>query len=140
MRQLQDRITHSFVVPAMPPGLVAEFLDFRLRAAGYEGPAVFSPQAARLIARTSKGIVRRINILADKALLAAFAADARTVDVRHARAAIQESPFRAKNSFQNAIIGSRFTTALLLLIAVLLGGIGWLLRAKALASDALRPW
>ena len=43
MRQLRERITHSFHVPAMAPALVAEFLDFRLRAAGREGPAVFSP-------------------------------------------------------------------------------------------------
>jgi type II secretory pathway predicted ATPase ExeA len=93
MRQLRERITHSFHVPAMEPALVGEFLDFRLRAAGHDGPAVFSPAAAILIGESAEGIVRRINILADKALLAAFADDAVVVDKRHVRAAIKESPF-----------------------------------------------
>ena len=93
MRQLRERITHSFHVPAMEPALVAEFLDFRLRAAGHDGPAVFSAAAAKMIGDSSEGIVRRINILADKALLAAFADDADVVDKRHVRAAISESPF-----------------------------------------------
>jgi hypothetical protein len=67
-------------VPALQADLTGDFLAFRLRAAGHEGPALFSPAAARLIADASQGIVRRINILADKALLAAFADDADTVD------------------------------------------------------------
>ncbi|WP_373991974.1 ExeA family protein [Duganella sp. BuS-21] len=93
MRQLKERITHSFQVPALQADLTGDFLAFRLRAAGHAGPALFSPGAARLIAEASEGIVRRINILADKALLAAFADDAETVDVHHARQAILESPF-----------------------------------------------
>ncbi|MET0320638.1 MAG: AAA family ATPase [Duganella sp.] len=93
MRQLKERITHSFDVPAMAPELVAEFLAFRLAAAGHDGTAVFSAQAVRLIADASEGIVRRINILADKALLAAFADDAVVVSAQHARLAIAESPF-----------------------------------------------
>jgi type II secretory pathway predicted ATPase ExeA len=96
MRQLKERITHSFHVPAMEPALVGDFLAHRLRAAGHDGPAVFSPAAAKLIAASSEGIVRRINILADKALLAAFAADATVVSAGHARQAIAESPFRRR--------------------------------------------
>jgi type II secretory pathway predicted ATPase ExeA len=97
MRQLKERITHSFEVPAMDPALVAEFLAFRLAAAGHDGGAepVFSQQAVRLISDASEGIVRRINVLADKALLAAFADDAATVTAQHARLAIQESPYRS---------------------------------------------
>jgi type II secretory pathway predicted ATPase ExeA len=95
MRQLAERITHSFFVPPLPPRLVAAFLQFRLRAAGYTGGPLFSQAAVRLIARSSGGIVRRINILADKALMAAFADDAVTVTARHARQAIAEAPFRA---------------------------------------------
>ena len=93
MRQLRERITHSFHVPAMAPDLVAEFVDFRLRAAGRDGPSVFSAAAVRLIADSSEGIVRRINILADKSLLAAFADDADVVHKRHVKLAIHESPF-----------------------------------------------
>ncbi|MBA5606722.1 AAA family ATPase [Duganella sp. FT3S] len=122
MRQLKERITHSFDVPAMPPELVPEFLDFRLRAAGYAGPALFSQKAALRIARASGGIVRRINILADKALLAAYAADAERVEVDHVNNAIQETTFKKKNR-----IVSHATTALTLIIVLLLAGIAWLL-------------
>lgn len=93
MRQLRERITHSFTVPPMAPELIPEFLDFRLRAAGRDGPAVFSAPAVKQIARASRGIVRRINILADKALLAAFTEDATVVAARHVRAAVLDSPF-----------------------------------------------
>jgi type II secretory pathway predicted ATPase ExeA len=132
MRQLKERITHSFEVPAMAPELVPEFLDFRLCAAGFDGAPLFSDEAARLIARTSKGIVRRINILADKALLAAFAADATTVTARHAREAIQESPFKSKNAITSSLASlktlataGRVTAALSLLIVLLLAGAVW---------------
>ncbi|MBA5687545.1 ExeA family protein [Rugamonas apoptosis] len=143
MRQLKERITHSFEVPAMAPELVPEFLDFRLRAAGHTGPALFSQKAALRIARASGGIVRRINILADKALLAAYAADADLVEVGHVNNAIQDSPFKSKNS-----IISHATTAMSLIIVLLLAGIAWLLwrppvpapvRPAAASQAALAP-
>jgi type II secretory pathway predicted ATPase ExeA len=102
MRQLKERITHSFCVPALQADLTGDFLAFRLRAAGHAGPALFSPAAARMIADASQGIVRRITILADKALLAAFADDADMVETRHARQAIAESPFRRRRGLATA--------------------------------------
>jgi hypothetical protein len=106
----------------MAAELVPEFLDFRLRAAGYAGPPLFSRKAALRLARASGGIVRRINILADKAMLAAYAADAGRVEVDHVNNAIQESSFSTKNR-----IVSHATTALSLVIVLLLAGIAWLL-------------
>lgn len=94
MRQLRERITHSFEVPALPPELLDEFLRCRLQAAGHDGTALFDAKAIALIGRASEGIIRRINILADKALLAAYADDAGTVQARHARQAIAEAGFR----------------------------------------------
>jgi type II secretory pathway predicted ATPase ExeA len=125
MRQLKERITHSFEVPAMPAELVPEFLDFRLRAAGYQGEAVFSEAAARLIARASRGIVRRINILADKALMAAYAEDVRSVTAAHARAALRDSPYQPRRGLNPGRILSveRMTVLLSVLIVVLLAGL-----------------
>ncbi|QGZ42761.1 type II secretory pathway predicted ATPase ExeA [Pseudoduganella flava] len=93
MRQLDERITHSFVVPLLPPGQVGEFLAFRLRAAGHPDGALFTAAAARRVARASRGIIRRINILADKAMLAAYADDALVVGPRHVRLAERECRF-----------------------------------------------
>jgi MSHA biogenesis protein MshM len=93
MRPLKERITHSFKVPPLSADVIPEYLRFRMRAAGYSGPEVFSPAAVKLIAGISEGIVRRISILADKSLLAAFADNAYTVEAKHARVAIRDSEF-----------------------------------------------
>jgi type II secretory pathway predicted ATPase ExeA len=93
MRQLKDRITHSFRMRPLSQAEAAHYLSFRMRAAGYRGPDLFAPDAVALIARASGGLSRRINILADKALLAAFSEGAHAVTARQARAAIADSEF-----------------------------------------------
>lgn len=93
MRQLKERITHSFKVPPLTPSDLPAFLMFRLRAAGYKGGEVFTPAAVKALSKVSSGIVRRISILADKALLAAFADNSITVEARHMKAAIRDSEF-----------------------------------------------
>jgi type II secretory pathway predicted ATPase ExeA len=91
MRQLKERITHSFSLAPLPPRDVRDYVNFRLRAAGYHGPDLFGAEALRLIAEASEGLTRRINIYADKTLLAAFAAGTHTVIADHARAAITDT-------------------------------------------------
>jgi type II secretory pathway predicted ATPase ExeA len=91
MRQLKDRITHHFTLEPLVRADVAAYIDFRMRAAGYRGPEVFSADAVRRIARASGGLTRRINILADKALLAAFAGSRHRVDAEEVRAALRDA-------------------------------------------------
>jgi type II secretory pathway predicted ATPase ExeA/septal ring-binding cell division protein DamX len=91
MRQLKERITHSFLLGPLPSRDVHEYVNFRLRAAGYHGPDLFGPEALRIIAEASEGLTRRINIYADKTLLAAFAAGTHTVSADHARAAVSDT-------------------------------------------------
>jgi MSHA biogenesis protein MshM len=91
MRQLKERITHSFTLAPLPPREIKEYLTFRLRAAGYHGPDLFGAEALRIIADASEGLTRRINIFADKTLLAAFAAGTHTVSADHARAAVTDT-------------------------------------------------
>jgi MSHA biogenesis protein MshM len=93
MRQLKERITHGFRLAPMVRGDVESYIDFRLRAAGYRGPNPFNAGAMRLIVETSEGLTRRINILADKALLAAFAAGTHAVTEREVKRAIDDSEF-----------------------------------------------
>ena len=103
LRQLKDRITHSFRMRPLSREEAARYLSFRMRAAGYRGPDVFVPDAVARIARASGGLTRRINILADKALLAAFSEGAHAVTAREARAAVADSefaaPWRARRPF-----------------------------------------
>jgi MSHA biogenesis protein MshM len=91
MRQLKERITHSFMLGPLPPREVDEYIRFRLRAAGYRGPDLFGAEALRIITDASEGLTRRINIYADKTLLAAFAAGTHTVSADHARAAVSDT-------------------------------------------------
>ncbi len=101
IRQLKERITHSFYLAPLGALDVAEYIRFRLQAAGCSRSGLFLPKAERMIARASRGLIRRVNILADKALLAAYAAPAASfsdsfregVGPRHVRAAIGDCEF-----------------------------------------------
>jgi MSHA biogenesis protein MshM len=95
LRQLRDRITHSFRMRPLAAPEVAKYLSFRMRAAGYRGPEVFAPRAVRRVARASGGLTRRINILADKSLLAAYTENTHAITDRHVRAAVADSEFAA---------------------------------------------
>jgi MSHA biogenesis protein MshM len=93
MRQLKERITHNFTLEPLVREDIAEYLDFRMRAAGYKGPDIFAPAAIREIAGASLGLTRRINILADKALLAAYSQNTHQITAKHVHAAIADSEF-----------------------------------------------
>ena len=93
MRQLKDRITHSFRMRPLSEDEIGKYLTFRMRAAGYRGPDVFSPRAIAMIAKAASGLTRRVNILADKSLLAAFTESKHAVTARQARTAIRDSEF-----------------------------------------------
>jgi type II secretory pathway predicted ATPase ExeA len=95
IRQLRERITHSFSLMPLPADLVAEYVRHRLRKVGHPTGDLFSAPALKLLADASQGLMRRINILADKSLLAAFAAGAASVDVEHVRAALRDSEYQA---------------------------------------------
>ncbi len=92
MRPLRERITERFHLGPLRAGDVADYLSYRLRRAGGD-PQTFEPRAVAMIAKASEGLTRRINILADKALLAAFADGRRFVGARHVKAAIEDAQF-----------------------------------------------
>ncbi len=93
IRQLRERITHSFNLAPLQTKEIGEYLMFRLRAAGYFGPPIFTGTAIKKLANAANGLVRRVNILADKALLAAFAEHVYQVTPKHVQAAISDSEF-----------------------------------------------
>jgi MSHA biogenesis protein MshM len=96
IRQLRDRITYSFRLSPFKPDEVRDYLNFRLRAAGYHGPDLFPPPVVNAIAKASAGLTRRVNVIADKALLAAFSENTHTVDTRHVKAALRDTEFSAE--------------------------------------------
>ena len=93
MRQLKERITHNFPLEPLVRDDIAEYMEFRMRAAGYRGPNVFSPSVIKIITKASQGLTRRINMLADKALLAAFSENTHQITAKHVRAAVKDCDF-----------------------------------------------
>lgn len=94
IRQLKERITHSFYLSPFDRDDVTNYIDFRLRATGYRGPDIFSKAACRRLWSASAGLVRRVNILADKSMLAAYAGNTHRVTRHHVATAIRDSEFR----------------------------------------------
>ncbi len=124
MRQLKDRIVHHFHIQPLSRNTLEEYLMFRMRAAGYRGPDIFSPNAIKLISNASNGLMRRINILADKSLLAAFVEDTHNIGARHVQAAMRDSELKPTRSLpdRKLMIGGAAGALLLTGLAA-----GWLL-------------
>ena len=93
IRQLRERITHSFNLLPLDVDDTRAYLTFRLRAAGYHGPDLFSRRVIAYMNRACGGLTRRLNLVADKALLAAFAHGTHNVTLEHVRAAVRDSEF-----------------------------------------------
>ncbi|MCL2525145.1 MAG: AAA family ATPase [Betaproteobacteria bacterium] len=93
MRPLRERITQHFNLGPLQAGDVADYLEFRLRAAGCRVAGLFDAAAVRRIAKISEGLSRRINILADKALLAAWSRDGQRVDADDVAIAAADARF-----------------------------------------------
>jgi len=126
MRQLRERITQHFSLTPLKPADVASYIEFRLRAAGYHGPNPFSGQAVKLIAEISEGLSRRINILADKALLAAYSNGSHQVNGAEVWSAARDarfSPLQQKAGFNSKPLlwGIAGTTLAALVLGLLFG-------------------
>ncbi len=116
VRQIKERITNSFYLLPLKRRDINDYLMFRLGLSGYNGSNVFSPAAVRVLAYFSKGLMRRINILADKAMLAAFSKNTRSVSVKHVWAAAKDSEFGKANKIVG-IVGIALLSIVLLAVA-----------------------
>jgi type II secretory pathway predicted ATPase ExeA len=123
MRQLKDRIVHHFSILPISRQVIDAYLMFRMRAAGYKGPDIFSPAAVVLIGKASQGLMRRVNILADKALLAAFVENTHNIKTQHVQAAIRDSEMTSHRNWLNR--KSISMAGGVSLFAATLAGAGW---------------
>ncbi|MEZ5727867.1 MAG: AAA family ATPase [Burkholderiaceae bacterium] len=94
LRPLRERVTQRFEVPRLGAGEIGAYLAFRLERAGGDRE-LFEPRAVALMARAADGLARRVNILAEKGLLAAFVDGTSRVQAEHLRAAVDDAAFRA---------------------------------------------
>ncbi|MBU0689378.1 MAG: AAA family ATPase [Gammaproteobacteria bacterium] len=136
MRQLKDRIVHHFTILPLSPKIVHAYLMFRMRAAGYKGPDIFSANAEKQIGKASQGLMRRVNILADKSLLAAFVENTHKIEERHVQAALRDSEMTPMRNWS----GRRYVAVLggLILFAAILVGAGWFFNQERM-PEAQKP-
>ena len=90
LRQVRDRVVHRFDLTPLDGDDACAYVYHRLRLAGWLGGNLFESSALRLLVGASHGRARAIHLLADKALLAAFADGARQVSKSHVHRAIAD--------------------------------------------------
>ena len=86
MRQLAQRVTGRYHLEPLSAADTSAYISHRLRIAGGRSD-IFTPRAIRKLYRLSRGIPRLINVIADRALLAAYTREEHRIGaslVRHA--------------------------------------------------------
>ncbi|MBF0587906.1 MAG: AAA family ATPase [Magnetococcales bacterium] len=92
-RSLRDRIVSGFYLTPLTYREVTRYLIHRLNACGCSNSDLFTPAAIRAIAFSSGGLLRRINILAHKALMSAYVDGLNQARWIHVRNAVKNSEF-----------------------------------------------
>ncbi len=91
LRQVKDRISHRFELQPLNAQEVSAYLMFRLHKAGWKGGELFDAAALGLLVQASGGRTRKLNMLADKSLLAAYAEGVQQVGLDQVRRAASDS-------------------------------------------------
>jgi len=129
VRQLKQRITFSYRLQALDPQAVKDYVRHRLRVAGYRGAPLFTPPAARALYRGSHGTPRLVNVLAHKALMAAWGAGSDQVGREHVHQAIEDTE-GARQPFPLLRAGALLAVGLFATAALLLA---WLMPGEVLS-------
>jgi len=99
LRQLNDRIGARAALNSLTPREALSYVDSRTRAYGAGAAQIFGRGALSYLINHSGGIPRRINVLCHNAMLIAYSAGRREVDLFSARVAVSE--------FENLFAGVR---------------------------------
>lgn len=91
LRQLKQRIVFAEYLQTIPKASLVDYLAYRLSSAGYRGAALFSSSSVGLLYKASGGVPRLINVIAHKALLAAYGQGADRVSRKHMVRAIMDT-------------------------------------------------
>jgi general secretion pathway protein A len=76
LRPLDERVTIRYRLRPLTAGETAEYILHRVRIAGDESPDLFPPRSLHRVHRATGGTPRLINLVCDRALLAAFSVQA----------------------------------------------------------------
>lgn len=93
--QLRQRVSTIIRLEPFHREETSAYINHRLSAAGYSGPALFSPEAIDVIARLSEGIPRNINSVCFQALSIGFATEAKVIGPEVIREVEADLDFRS---------------------------------------------
>lgn len=90
LRQLQQRIMVRYHVSPLDKNDVKNYINYRLRIAGPDSRLTFSEESVEAIFNFSMGVPRLINIICDRALLAAFTEENNIITVNIINKCVEE--------------------------------------------------
>jgi general secretion pathway protein A len=122
LRQLSQRITVRYHLRPMLATDTADYINHRLRVAGYHGTELFDARAVKAIYRYSRGFPRLINVLCDRALLVGYTQDRRRITPGLIRQAVRELQQDTQSTAGNPLLKG----FVVLMVAGLLGFGGYL--------------
>lgn len=105
LEQFAQRIAIDYHLEPLTQEETETYIHHRLKVAGAEKPAIFTPSACNAVYQYSGGVPRLINLLCDLALVYGFAEDAETIeaDIIHAVARDRQQcgllPLKLVNKF-----------------------------------------
>lgn len=125
LRQLAQRVIARYHLGALSAAETEQYVRHRLAVAGLTQALPFDSGALRRLVHYSRGVPRRINLLADRALLGAYAKGKPVVDRRIVEAAAREvldapdlAAARRKRYERAALLGSGVAAGVLLAGAI----------------------
>jgi general secretion pathway protein A len=90
LEQLRQRVTVSYHLPALDEDETAAYINHRLARAATGVPIVFPREVSDLVHTHSRGVPRRINVVADAILLYGYGEGQATIDLELAHKAVEE--------------------------------------------------
>lgn len=91
IRQLKQRITFSYNLLPLNRLAMLTYIRHRLAIAGFRGKDLFTSQSVDFLHHVTGGVPRLINIVAHKALIAAYGEGDSTVRLKHMRQASRDT-------------------------------------------------
>lgn len=121
VRQLNQRITFHHNLSGLSRRELEYYVSHRLRVAGYVGNRLFSPRALDALYQATRGVPRLVNVVAHKALLAAYGEGKYSLTHHHVRRAAMDTPAAFKSS--------RTGLVMLMLLSVVAAIAFWIYRS-----------
>jgi len=103
-RQLKQRITFSYKLRAMNEAEVSQYIQHRMKVAGYKGGDLFSVALCKKITRATQGIPRLVNVLCHKMLMLSYGQGHYKITASELKMAIQDTESIAVTSINYQLI------------------------------------